>query len=224
MAVESEKIKPLKVKAVSEKPGIIYLSRIPPAMNPLKIRSHFAQYGEVGRLFLQPEDPLIRRRRKKTGGNSRKQFTEGWVEYKNKKLAKEVAATLNNTIQGGKKGNYHHDDIWNIKYLSRFKWTHISEKLAYEKAAREQRMRTEIAQVKREANAYLENVDKGNEISAIEKKKSKKRKMQGIQKEDKSESKMSKIHQKPVVAQTKSTETSATNFSSSLLSKILTSG
>ena len=36
-------------------PGIVYLSRIPPFMKPLKLRTILSQYGEVGRLFLQPE-------------------------------------------------------------------------------------------------------------------------------------------------------------------------
>ena len=39
--------------------------------------------------------------------------------------------------------------------------------LAYQKAVREQRMRTEISQAKREANFYLENVDKNKAIKAI---------------------------------------------------------
>ncbi len=38
-----------------KEPGIIYLSRIPPYMKPLKVRHIFSQYGKVGRIFLQPE-------------------------------------------------------------------------------------------------------------------------------------------------------------------------
>lgn len=30
---------------------------------------------------------------------------------------------------GGKKGGYYHDDIWNIKYLPKFLWGHLSEKI-----------------------------------------------------------------------------------------------
>ena len=37
------------------KGGIVYLSRIPPFMKPLKVRHLLSQYGEVGRVFLQPE-------------------------------------------------------------------------------------------------------------------------------------------------------------------------
>merc|ERR1712241_237469 len=192
-------------KEKTVKPGILYLSRVPPSMNPLKIRKLLSQYGELGRLFLQPEDPSKRKQRKKNGGNARKQFTEGWIEFKDKKVAKSVAATLNNTNIGGKKRSFFHDDIWNIKYLPQFKWGHISEKLAYEKAAREQRMRAEIAQVKRETNAYLENVDTGKVISAIERKKKKKRKLADSGGADSGASKVAKkFHQKPSVVGKKS--------------------
>lgn len=36
-------------------PGVVYLSRLPQSMNPVKIRRIFSMYGEVGRLYLQPE-------------------------------------------------------------------------------------------------------------------------------------------------------------------------
>ena len=45
---------------------------------------------------------------------------------------------------------------------------------AYQKAVREQRMRTEISQAKREANFYLENVDKNKAFKAMEKRRKKK--------------------------------------------------
>lgn len=37
-----------------KKRGIIYLSTIPPYMNVAKIREIFSQYGEIGRIYLQP--------------------------------------------------------------------------------------------------------------------------------------------------------------------------
>ena len=45
-------------------------------------------------------DPAARKRRKKYGGNKGKCFTEGWLEFKDRRVAKSVAATLNNTIVG----------------------------------------------------------------------------------------------------------------------------
>ncbi len=45
----------------------------------------------------------------------------GWIEFADKKVAKMVAESLNNTSIGGKKGGFYHDDIWNLKYLKNFK-------------------------------------------------------------------------------------------------------
>ena len=35
-----------------------------------------------------------------------------------------------------------------MKYLSKFKWMHLTEKIAYEKRIKEKRLRTEIAHIK----------------------------------------------------------------------------
>ena len=55
---------------------------------------------------------------------------------------------------------------------------HTNFFIAYEKAAREQRMRAEISQVKKEASFYLENVGKGKAIKATQERR--KRKNHGI--------------------------------------------
>merc|ERR1712098_1002553 len=83
----------------------------------------------------------------------------GWVEFLSKKVAKAVAEKLNNTPVGGKRRSKSHDQLWNLKYLSRFKWVHLSERLAYENAVRQQRLRTEISQVKREAEHFKSSVE-----------------------------------------------------------------
>lgn len=41
-------------KKKTKKRGIIYLSTIPPYMNVTKVREIFSQFGEVGRIYLQP--------------------------------------------------------------------------------------------------------------------------------------------------------------------------
>lgn len=38
-----------------EKAGIVYISRIPPGMQPAKVRHLMSAYGEVGRVYLQQE-------------------------------------------------------------------------------------------------------------------------------------------------------------------------
>merc|ERR1712039_1107681 len=72
----------------------------------------------------------------------------------------EVAQRVNNTAVGGNKRSKAHDALWNIKYLPRFKWSHLTERLAYEKAVHQQKMRNEISQAKREAEFFKSNVEK----------------------------------------------------------------
>lgn len=36
-------------------PGVIYLGHIPPRLRPKHLRNMLSSYGEVGRVFLQPE-------------------------------------------------------------------------------------------------------------------------------------------------------------------------
>jgi len=150
-----------------KKPGIIYLSAIPPGFNVSRTTGFFAQYGKIGRVYLQPDGKEKANRKDKLARN----FTEGWVEFMSKKLAKEVASNLNLTQVGGKKRSKSHDVIWNIKYLTGFKWTHLSEKLAYEKAVHAQRMRTEISQAKRETDFFKSNLEKSKRGNADHKRK-----------------------------------------------------
>ena len=44
--------------------------------------------------------------------------------------------------------------------MLRFKWSHLTERLAYEKAVHQQKMRNEISQAKREAEFFQSNVEK----------------------------------------------------------------
>jgi ESF2/ABP1 family protein len=42
-------------KAAQDRAGIIYISRIPPGMQPAKVRHLMSAHGEVGRVYLQRE-------------------------------------------------------------------------------------------------------------------------------------------------------------------------
>ena len=160
-----------------EKRGVVYISRVPPFMKPNKARDLLGQYGEITRLFLQEEDPSTRTRRRKLGGNSSKHFTEGWIEYADKKTAKSVAESLNNTKISIKKGDYYHDDVWNLKYLKGFKWDYLTEKFAYERRVREQKINASMILSKKKNSEFAELVDKNKAYKAIEERKHKRNKI-----------------------------------------------
>lgn len=42
-------------KAIQDRAGVIYISRIPPGMRPTKVRHLMSKYGEIGRVYLQQE-------------------------------------------------------------------------------------------------------------------------------------------------------------------------
>lgn len=158
--------KPSELK--KDKSGVIYISRVPPFMKPLVLRSLLNPYGAVGRIFLTPEPSTSRTQRLRNGGTRRKLFLDGWVEFKHKKDAKFVAENLNAQTMGGKKRGRWHDEVWNIKYLSGVKWSHLVEQIQNENAERASRLRFEIAQGKKENKAFLENLERGKMLSGIE--------------------------------------------------------
>lgn len=197
------------------KRGVIYMSRVPPFMRPVKVRSLMEQYGVVSNIYLVPEDKSIRKNRKKSGGNTRKKFVEGWIEFEDKKLAKRVAESLNNTKIGGKKRSYYHDDIWNLKYLKGFKWRHLTEKIAYDRRMRETRLNAEMAKAARENNAYVEHVEQAR---LIEKIRARKKRKLGDAEHDKND-KVNR-HFKQVKAVHRSEDSERKSFKNSTLSKI----
>ncbi|TRY72115.1 hypothetical protein TCAL_10596 [Tigriopus californicus] len=209
-----------------KKPGIIYLSSIPPGFNVTRTTEFFSAMGKIGRVFLQPdknkrhhardhvalrllkvgssscrsvakdvaenvnctqlpttkdenrdcpgkkESDFFKRKvenvhKRKYNKNERHhakdhvalRFTEGWIEFMSKRVAKDVAENVNCTPVGGKKRSQSHEVLWNIKYLPRFKWSHLTERLNYEKATHHQKMRTEIARAKKESDFFKRKVE-----------------------------------------------------------------
>ncbi|CUV05450.1 unnamed protein product [Cryptosporidium hominis] len=150
--------------------GIIYISRIPPKMQPHHIREIMSKFGEVDRIFLRPEDKSKHEQRVKMKGGNYIRYIDGWVEFKDKKVAKIVASSLNNTNVGGKKRhNAWRDDIWCIKYLSNFKWHNLTEHNRYLKSVRKTKLQARITQVQKENNFYLQQVEKAHRMKKSEK-------------------------------------------------------
>ncbi|KAI9638492.1 uncharacterized protein MKK02DRAFT_22724 [Dioszegia hungarica] len=157
------KKKAKKAKADAGTPGIVYISRLPPGMTPQKVRHLMAKWGDVGKVYAQRRDaptgynPNSSTQKKQK--HQRADFTEAWVEFLSKSVAKMVAQMLNAQMIGGKKGDKWRDDIWTMRYLSGFKWEMLGEQIAYERQSHQARLRNEISRSKTEQGEYLRNVE-----------------------------------------------------------------
>lgn len=162
----------LRAEKAARKSGVVYISRVPPFMKPHTLKHYLEEHAPkgLGRIFLTPEEHTRYLQRKKSGGNKKKSFTDGWVEFVSKNDAKAAAAVLNGNIMGGKKGNYYHDDLWNLKYLKGFKWSHLTEQIAAENAEREARLREEIRRTRKENKAFVEDIERGKALEGMENK------------------------------------------------------
>lgn len=125
--------------------GIIYLSSIPVGLNVTLLRQIMSEFGKVGRIYLEPEAGDLKRHR----------YTEGWVEFEKKRVAKKVAKMLNGTeIVYGRKRCQLNGQVWTIKYLHKFKWAHLIEQSNYYRKTQDQERRFHINQAKKEAGYY----------------------------------------------------------------------
>lgn len=180
LAAAAAGLAPGKKKQQKErKKGVIYISRIPPHLKPQKLRHMLEQHGEIGRLYLAPEAPSLRQKRKRHKGNTGKNFTEGWVEFEDKRVAKQVAGMLNGQPMGGKRRSAYHFDLWCLKYLPKFKWETLTEEIAYQRAVHDQKLAMEISAAKRERDFYLSRVDKSKGIAAIKHRKAQRAEEEG---------------------------------------------
>jgi len=148
--------------------GVVYIGRIPPAMRPIKLRHLLSQYGVILRMYLTPEDPAVVRKRKKYRQTRGVSFIDGWVEFADKKIAKRVALTLNNTQIGGRRRSRYYDDLWSMKYLKGFSWTELTEQIAQRQRQREDSLRYEMSVAKRQQEMYFRASHKANVKQKIE--------------------------------------------------------
>ena len=74
---------------------------------------------------------------------------------------------------GGSRHSHNYFDTWNIRYLPGVKWTHLTDKIAHDKAVREQKLRAELRRMKRANSIYLSQVERTRVQSHIERRKKK---------------------------------------------------
>jgi ESF2/ABP1 family protein len=132
------------------KSGVVYISYIPEGMTVKFLREKLENYG-LTRIYLAPKNKELLGETKKKS-NKKQIFKEGWGEFSNKLMAKLAEFELNGKPFGGKRNLLFREELWTVKYLHKFKWHHLIEKMNYNKKLREQRLNAEIAQAKRETN------------------------------------------------------------------------
>ena len=169
------------IRKKERRPGVIYLSSVPPHLRPSALRNLIEQRGfsPITRLFLAP---IVKDASKKVSATSkaRRSYGEGWIEFDSHKTGKLCAQTLNATPIGGKKGGYYRDDLWNMKYLRGMGWNELMEGVRGERREEEARRDEERRQIQHEAKIFLEGVEEGKRVEGIKEK----RKRKGAQVDD----------------------------------------
>jgi ESF2/ABP1 family protein len=125
------------------------------------MKSLLSNYGTVEKLYLAREDASKSKRRKRAGGGGGKRFDEGWVQFKFRSEARNFGEMGNLTPMQRKKRGSLADDLWCVKYLQNFKWSALTEKVAYDRRVRDQRLKVELSHAKRENKEFESMVEKG---------------------------------------------------------------
>ena len=175
----------------SKKTGVVYLPRVPKYMGPGEAKNYFQSFGfQIARSFFRKESPKARSLRgytpdssrfftffslcfffsffffflgRKRGGNLlRTLYSEAWIEFERKSHAKMVAKSFNSQRVGGKAS--YANDIWNIRYLSGYKFEDLMEEEVYKKEKHDRELRQQIQLAKEETQNYMETVQLAKKI------------------------------------------------------------
>ncbi|CRH03007.1 small subunit rRNA processing protein, putative [Plasmodium relictum] len=160
----------LEVKKEESKKGIIYLSHIPIGLNASKIKEIFSKYGSIDKMHLNKikEDEIDIASKEKN--NKRLRYSDGYIEFFNKKDAIKVEKLLNNQMIGGKKRkNILRESFWHIKYLKNFTWNDLVSSVLYRNISRKDRFNFALKSMYKNYEKYLEkNIDKeGNNNKTV---------------------------------------------------------
>jgi len=135
--------------------GVLYMSRVPIGMKIIDIRKLLNDYG-IQRCYFIP----FKKKLQNIDGKRVQAYKEGWIEFEDKIYAKLAEYQLNGKPIGGNKKCIYRDELWNLKYLHKFKWNDLVESMTLEKKIQEKKLKIEIAQSKRENDFIIKNYEK----------------------------------------------------------------
>ena len=153
--------------------GVLYMSRVPIGMKIIDIRRLLEDYG-IQRCFFVP----LKKKLQNVDGKRVQAYKEGWIEFEDKIYAKLAEYQLNGRPIGGNKKCIYRDELWNLKYLHKFKWNDLVEDMTMKRKKQEKELRMEIAQSSRINNFIVKNYEKSKKYL------NKKREMEANNKED----------------------------------------
>ncbi|KAJ1554792.1 hypothetical protein HK405_004067 [Cladochytrium tenue] len=195
-AQTEQKKKKLKEEE-EDKRGVLYIGRLPPFMEVSKLRqllgAHAGGAHNLLRVYMAAEDSPAssssrgggsKRRRGGSasaaaaaatsagGGRRRVNYTEAWVEVRQRRTARHMAAALHGQPMEAR-GRFR-DDLWSVRYLRGFSWRDLAAHVEVERRAREARLRVEMAGVRRTNEEYRRSVARAKMLDAIEEKRNRK--------------------------------------------------
>ena len=135
--------------------GVLYMSRVPIGMKIIDIRKLLDDYG-IQRCYFVP----FKKKLQNVDGKRVQAYKEGWIEFEDKIYAKLAEYQLNGKPIGGNKKCVYRDELWNLKYLHKFKWNDLVESMTMERKIQEKKLKMEIAQSKRENDFIIKNYEK----------------------------------------------------------------
>ena len=135
--------------------GVLYMSRVPIGMRSIDIRKLLDDYG-IQRCYFVP----YKKKLQNVDGKRVQAYKEGWIEFEDKIYAKLAEYQLNGKPIGGNKKCIYRDELWNLKYLHKFKWNDLVESMTLEKKIQEKELKIEITQSKRENDFIIKNYEK----------------------------------------------------------------
>ena len=135
--------------------GVLYMSYVPIGMKIIDIRRLLEDYG-IQRCFFIP----LKKKMHNVDGKKVQAYKEGWIEFEDKIYAKLAEYQLNGRPIGGNKKCIYRDELWNLKYLHKFKWNDLVEDMTMQKKKQEKELKMEIAQSNRVNNFIVKNYEK----------------------------------------------------------------
>ena len=144
-----------ELKEKNRRSGVLYMSRVPTGMKVSDLRKLLEDYG-MERCYLVP----LKKKFENIDGKRIQGYKEGWIEFEDKIYAKLAEYQLNGKQIGGSKKCPYKDELWNLKYLHKFKWNDLIENLTMEKKVQEKKLKIEISQSKRENDFIIKNYEK----------------------------------------------------------------